>query len=86
MSFRHKNVNFNLYWPTTFVFLAFRGSVFLVVHLLKIYQHTGFQDAPLTGASFASTSEMLKVQPSPCSKAPSKNIDPSKIYSHVTDL
>jgi hypothetical protein len=42
-----------------FVFLVSRDVVLLqVIHLLKAYQHTKFDDPNLTGESFASTSEV----------------------------
>jgi hypothetical protein len=47
--------NFKFQQPVMFVFLVFRKSD-LVVHPLKIYQHTKFYGPALTGENFASTS------------------------------
>jgi hypothetical protein len=53
------NMNFNVRTPSMFVFLFFTNVVLLkLVYPLKICQHTKFHGRALTGASFASTSEV----------------------------
>jgi hypothetical protein len=59
MSRLHKTKNFNIQLAAMFVFFVFDKMVSLkVVHPLKIYQYTKCHDPTLTGASFASTSEV----------------------------
>jgi hypothetical protein len=54
-----QTMNFNIQLAAMFVFFVSEKMVLLeVVHPLKIYQHTTFHDPTLTGASFASTSEV----------------------------
>jgi hypothetical protein len=52
-------MNFNIQTAAMFVFLFLTKMVLLkVVHPLKIYQYTKFRGPTLTGANFASTSEV----------------------------
>jgi hypothetical protein len=54
-----QNMNFNIQTAVIFVFLFLTKIVLLkVLHPLKTYQYTKFHDPTLTGASFASTSEV----------------------------
>jgi hypothetical protein len=54
-----QTMNFNIQTAAIFVFLFLTKMVLLkVVHPLKIYQYTKFRGPTLTGASFASTSEV----------------------------
>jgi hypothetical protein len=53
-------MNFDSQTAAMFVFSFLTKIVALkVVHLLKIYQYTKFHGPTLTGASFASTSDVL---------------------------
>jgi hypothetical protein len=57
--FTKQNVNFNIQPLAMFVFLTITKVIWLkVVHLLEVYQHSTFQSPTLTGANFASTSEV----------------------------
>jgi hypothetical protein len=52
-------MNFNIQTAAMFVFLVLTKMVLLkVFHPLKIYQYTKFHGPTLTGANFASTSEV----------------------------
>jgi hypothetical protein len=52
-------MNFNIQTTAMFVFFVFdKNGLIKDVHPLKIYQHTKFHGPTLTGASFASTSEV----------------------------
>jgi hypothetical protein len=52
-------MNFNIQTAAMFVFFVFDKKVLLkVVHPLKIYRYKTFHGPTLTGASFASTSEV----------------------------
>jgi hypothetical protein len=53
-------MNFNIQTAAMFVFFLFLTKMGLlkVVHPFKIYQYTKFHGPTLTGASFASTSEV----------------------------
>jgi hypothetical protein len=54
-----KTMNFNIQTAAMFVFLFLTKMVELkVVHPLRIYQCTKFHGPTLTGASFASTSDV----------------------------
>jgi hypothetical protein len=55
-----QNTNFNIQTAAIFVFFLFLTKMvsLKVVHPLKIYQYTKFHVPMLTGASFASTSEV----------------------------
>jgi hypothetical protein len=53
-------MNFNIQTAMfIFFFLLTKMALLKVVYPLKIYQHTKFHVPTLTGASFASTSEVL---------------------------
>jgi hypothetical protein len=52
-------MNFNIQTAAMFVFFVFdKNGLIKVVHTLKIYQYTKFHGPTLTGAGFASTSEV----------------------------
>jgi hypothetical protein len=52
-------MNFNIQTAAMFVFSLFdKNSCLKVVHRLNIYQYTKFHGPTLTGASFASTSQV----------------------------
>jgi hypothetical protein len=52
-------MNFNIQTAAMFLFLFLTKMVLLkVVHTLQMYQYTKFHGRMLTGASFASTSEV----------------------------
>jgi hypothetical protein len=54
-----QTMNFNIQLAFMFVFFVFDKMALLkVVNPLKIYQYTKFHGPTLTGASFASTSEV----------------------------
>jgi hypothetical protein len=55
-----QTMNFNIQTAAMFVFFLFFTKMVLlqVVHPLKIYQYTKFHGPTLTGARFASTSEI----------------------------
>jgi hypothetical protein len=55
-----QTMNFNIQTAAVFVFFLFLTKTLLlkVVHPLKLYQYTKFHGPTLTGASFASTSEV----------------------------
>jgi hypothetical protein len=56
---KKKTMNFNIQTAAMFVFFVLTKMVLLkVVHPLKIYQYTKFHGSTLTGASFASTSDV----------------------------
>jgi hypothetical protein len=57
-----QNMDFNFQPHSTYVFLIFhqkKKALLKVVNPLKIHQYTKFHGPTLTGASFASTSEVL---------------------------
>jgi hypothetical protein len=52
-------MNFNIQLAAMFVFFVFdKTGLLKAVHPLKIYQYTKFHGPTLTGASFASNSEV----------------------------
>jgi hypothetical protein len=51
-------MNFNIQTAAMFVFFFTKMAELKVVHPLKIYQYTKFHGPTLTGASFASTSDV----------------------------
>jgi hypothetical protein len=53
-----QTMNFNFQTAAMFVFFFTKMVLPKVVHRLKIYQYTKFHGPTLTGASFASTSEV----------------------------
>jgi hypothetical protein len=54
-----QTINFNIKTAAMFVFSVFdKNSLLQVVHPLKIYHYKKFHGPTLTGASFASTSEV----------------------------
>jgi hypothetical protein len=53
-----QTMNFNIQTAAVFVFFWQKMVLLKVVHPLKIYQYTKFNGPTLTGASFASISEV----------------------------
>jgi hypothetical protein len=59
MSCLHKtNYEFNIQTAAMFVFFLTKMVLLKVVHPLKIYQYKKFHGPTLSGASFASTSDV----------------------------
>jgi hypothetical protein len=54
-----QTMNFKIQTAAMFVFFVFdKNGLLKVIHCLKIYQYTKLHGPTLTGASFASTSEV----------------------------
>jgi hypothetical protein len=66
---KKQNMNFNIQTAAMFVFFLTKMILLKVVHPLKVYQYTKYHGPMLTGASFASTSEVWTSAILECLKA-----------------